>query len=171
MPQRICSSVGAAFFCNRAYDDINIPGVQNPHGSPCSSLKPSCNGWSAPLLGRPSTVMTSAPSACTANMVHDFTVFPFKSTVQAPQLLVSQPTCVPVNPSCSRIKCTSSSLGSAATSRSLPLILSLISSFFAMPHVLRFAAWKMLLACPFSGARQSTLGKLFNKTCLVGCRT
>src|SRR6476661_7315124 len=29
----------------------------------------------------------------------------------------------------------------------------------------------MLLACPFSGARQSTLGKLFDKTCLVGRRT
>src|SRR6478752_5473035 len=115
---------------------MSIPGVQNPHCSPCSSLKPSCNGWSAPLLGRPSTVMTSAPSACTANMVHDFTVFPFSSTVHAPQLLVSQPTCVPVNPSCSRIKCTSSSLGSAATSRSLPLILSLISSFFAMLQIL-----------------------------------
>ena len=31
--------------------------------------------------------------------MHDFTVLPSSTTVQAPQLLVSQPTCVPVNPS------------------------------------------------------------------------
>ena len=35
-------------------------------------------------------------------MVHDFTVFPFTITVHAPQLLVSQPMCVPVSRSCSR---------------------------------------------------------------------
>ena len=124
IPQRISSSLGLGFFCNKAYDDINMPGVQKPHCKPCSSLNPSCSGCSAPFDGNPSTVMISPPSACTANTVHDFTLLPFKITVHAPQLLVSQPTCVPVSPSCSRIKCTSSSLGSAGASRSLPLILT-----------------------------------------------
>jgi hypothetical protein len=34
--------------------------------------------------------------------VHDFTAAPFRCTVQAPQSVVSQPTCVPVRPSTSR---------------------------------------------------------------------
>src|SRR6478735_7933379 len=76
MPQRISSSLGLGFFCNNAYDDINMPGVQKPHCKPCSSLNPSCNGCSAPFDGNPSTVMISPPSACTANTVHDFTVLP-----------------------------------------------------------------------------------------------
>ena len=37
-----------------------------------------------------------APSACTANIVHDFTACPSSSTVHAPQIEVSQPICVPV---------------------------------------------------------------------------
>src|SRR5262245_34418004 len=106
--------------------------------------------------------MTSAPSACTANMVHDFTAFPFKITVHAPQLLVSQPTCVPVSPSASRIKCTSSSRDSAAASRSWPLIFSLIISFFAIAPVLR-----LLFACPLSGPRQSAFGELLDQTLFV----
>jgi hypothetical protein len=39
----------------------------------------------------PSIVIKSDPSAWTANIVHDFTASPFASTVQAPQILVSQP--------------------------------------------------------------------------------
>src|SRR5215468_5967631 len=65
-------------------------------------------------------------------MVQDFTVLPFRMTVQAPQLLVSQPTCVPVSPRTSRIKCTNSSLGSTGASRRLPLIVTCTDSFFAM---------------------------------------
>ena len=44
------------------------------------------------------------PSAWTASTVHDFTDSPSSSTVQAPQDDVSQPTFVPVSPSCSRRK-------------------------------------------------------------------
>ncbi len=47
-------------------------------------------------------VVTSHPSAWTASTEHDFTLRPSRCTVQAPQLLVSQPTTVPVFPSCSR---------------------------------------------------------------------
>ena len=43
-------------------------------------------------------MVTSRPSACTANIVQDFTGVPSSSTVQAPQLVVSQPMWVPVSP-------------------------------------------------------------------------
>src|SRR5262249_31382612 len=99
-----------------------IPGVQYPHCRPCSSQKPSCNGCSWPSLAIPSIVTTSEPSACTANIVHDFTARPFANTVQAPQILVSQPMCVPVKPAMSRMKCVSKSLGSTSFSYDCPFI-------------------------------------------------
>ena len=48
------------------------------------------------------------PSACTASTLHDFAERPSISTVQAPQLDVSQPTTVPVLAATSRRKCTRS---------------------------------------------------------------
>jgi hypothetical protein len=48
-------------------------------------------------------VMMFAPVACTVNSVHDFTACPFMVIVQAPHWLVSQPTCVPVSPTVSRM--------------------------------------------------------------------
>jgi hypothetical protein len=54
-----------------------------------------------PVLEQPSTVVTSRPSACTPNIVQDLIGRPSSSTVQAPQLVVSQPTCVPVSPNSS----------------------------------------------------------------------
>ena len=53
-------------------------------------------------------VITVAPSASTASMVQVFTELPSTCTVQAPHWLVSQPTCVPVRPRCSRRNSTSS---------------------------------------------------------------
>ena len=79
-----------------------IPGVQNPHCRAWHSLKAFWTGCSCPSRARPSIVVTSPPSACTASTAHDFTLCPFRCTVQAPQLLVSQPTTVPVLPSRSR---------------------------------------------------------------------
>src|SRR4029453_4866201 len=52
-------------------------------------------------------VVTTAPSHCNASIVHDFTATPFTCTTQAPHWVVSQPTCVPVSPSCSLKKATS----------------------------------------------------------------
>lgn len=75
-----------------------MPGVQNPHCSPCSSQKPSWMGCSWPSEARPSIVRMSAPSAWTANTVQDLTACPFITIVQAPHWLVSQPMCVPVRP-------------------------------------------------------------------------
>ena len=53
-----------------------------------TSQKASCTGWSCPSRASPSTVVTDAPSACTANSVHDFTALPSIRTVQAPQMVV-----------------------------------------------------------------------------------
>src|SRR6266513_2843491 len=66
-------------------------------------------------------VVTSAPSACTASTVHDFTACPSRWTVQAPQLEVSHPTWVPVRPSSSRSAWTSNNRGSTCRFSSLPL--------------------------------------------------
>src|SRR5580704_15621320 len=120
------SSVGSGLASSSALAAIILPGVQNPHCSPCSSLKPSCSGCNSLAVARPSTVLISCPSACTASMVQDFTARPSTSTVHAPQLVVSQPMCVPVSPSPRRIRCASSSRGSTSATFFWPLILNLI---------------------------------------------
>ena len=56
-----------------------------------------------PSRPKPSTVVTVAPSAWAASIVHDLTALPSMSTVQAPQSVLSQPTCVPVSPTTSRM--------------------------------------------------------------------
>ena len=71
-------------------------------------------------------MLISWPSACTASMVQDFTGRPSTSTVQAPQLVVSQPMCVPVSPSPRRIRCDSSSRGSTSAIFFSPLMVNLI---------------------------------------------
>src|SRR5260370_18788842 len=55
-----------------------------------------------------------------ANSVHALTVRPFKSTVQAPQYVVSQPMCVPVRFRFSRKNSTSSVRGSTNAFRGSP---------------------------------------------------
>src|SRR4051795_356832 len=57
----------------------------------------------------------------TASVVHDFTGSPSTSTVHTPQLEVSQPQWVPVRPSVSRRKCTSSRRASTSAVRGSPL--------------------------------------------------
>ncbi len=73
-----------------------MPGVQNPHCKPCCVQNASCIGCRSSRVPMPSIVVTERPSACTANIVQLFTETPSSSTVHAPQLEVSQPTCVPV---------------------------------------------------------------------------
>src|SRR5579859_4132210 len=73
--------------------------------------------------------MISAPSACTANMVQDFTASPFIRTVQAPQYVVSHPTCVPVRSNSSRSSCTSNMRGSTVTECDLPFTFRWIATF------------------------------------------
>src|ERR1700756_803769 len=83
-------------------DGHNHAREQKPHWSAWHSQKPSWTGCSSPLRDSPSTVVTSDPSAWTANIVQDLTAYPSTRTVQAPQTPVSHPTCVPVNPHTSR---------------------------------------------------------------------
>ena len=64
----------------------------------------------------PSIVVIVAPLACAARTVQDFTDLPFRSTVQAPQWLVSQPICGPVSPGRSRRTWIDNSRGSASVS-------------------------------------------------------
>ena len=71
-------------------------------------------------------VVTSAPSAWTASTLHDFTLRPFRCTVQAPQLLVSHPMTVPVLPSFSRRYCTRSIRGSTSSATFAPSTVRLI---------------------------------------------
>ena len=57
--------------------------------------------------------------------VQDFTAWPSRCTVHAPQLDVSQPTCVPVRPRSSRMAWTSSLRGSTSIVRVSPLTVRL----------------------------------------------
>jgi hypothetical protein len=66
-------------------------------------------------------VRISWPSHITASTVHDFTGLPSISTTQAPQFDVSHPQWVPVRPSVSRMKWTSSILGSTSSETCSPL--------------------------------------------------
>jgi len=59
--------------------------------------------------------------------VHDFADLPSINIVQAPQLEVSQPMCVPVEENFSRIRCTSKVLGSTSAVISVPFNLIFIS--------------------------------------------
>src|SRR5262249_27355075 len=98
-----------------------MPGVQKPHCRPCISRKPSCSACSAPSApAMPSMVRISLPSACTAKTVHDLTDLPSRSTVHAPQWLVSQPICAPVRFNCSRRRWMRSVRGSTSASMALP---------------------------------------------------
>ena len=58
-------------------------------------------GYCTPGMIMASMVVTWEPSAWTARTVQLFTASPSRCTVQARQLLVSQPTTVPTLPSCS----------------------------------------------------------------------
>src|ERR1700738_2888553 len=90
-------------------------------------MKPSCSGCSLPSCSSPSTVVISRPWAWTRNTVQDFTGRPSRSTVQAPQWLVSQPLWVPVRRRVSRIRCTSRRRGSTSASWLSPLTATLTS--------------------------------------------
>ena len=95
--------------CSRSSSSavMSMPGVQKPHCSPWCSWNASWSGWSA-VRRRPSTVMTSAPSAWTASIRQERTASPSTRTVHAPQTPCSQPTWVPVRPRSSRRKSTRS---------------------------------------------------------------
>ena len=121
MPSRISSSVGSGFSPSSQADCMIIPGVQKPHWRPCWSQNACWSGWRVAPSAIPSIVLISRPSAWTASIVQDLALWPSTWTVQAPQLLVSQPTWVPVSPRSSRRKWTRSRRGSTSASCAAPL--------------------------------------------------
>ena len=97
--------------------DTRNPGCRNrTAGRGCRGRRPA-PGQLAVRPPRPSTVVTSAPSACTAKTRQDRTASPSRSTVHAPQTPCSQPRCVPVRSQRSRRKSASVSRGSTASAR------------------------------------------------------
>src|SRR4051812_1501323 len=118
---RISWSLGSGFSSSRACAVISIPGVQKPHCRAWRSWKPCCTGSRRPPCSSDSTVRISCPSHIAARIVHDFTGWPSIRTTQAPQFDVSQPQCVPVRSSVSRMKCTSSMRGSMSCDTCSPL--------------------------------------------------
>ena len=119
---RISCSVGSGFSSSSARAVISIPGVQKPHCSACSSWKPCWTGSSSPSVSSDSTVRISWPSHIAASVVHDLTGLPSIRTTHAPQFDVSQPQWVPVRPSVSRMKWTSSVRGSTSRETASPLM-------------------------------------------------
>src|SRR4029450_4373919 len=101
----ISASSGDGLSRRNAVTLTTKPGVQNPHCSPCASMN-ACWTVDSPPFGplSPSTVVTSAPSACTANMRHDRTARPSNITVHAPHTPCSHARWVPVRPRPSRRK-------------------------------------------------------------------
>jgi hypothetical protein len=118
---RTSVAVGSGLWSSSQRAVIIMPGVQNPHCSPCSAVNP-CWTASRPLvLASPSTVVIRRPLVITASTVQDFTGVSSSHTTHAPQLEVSQPQCEPVRPSSSRRKWMSSSRGSTSRLYSVPL--------------------------------------------------
>src|SRR5689334_8796074 len=106
-----------------------IPGVQKPHCRPCFSQKPSWIGCRPPSGASPSIVVTSEPSACTANTVHALTASPLRRTVQAPHCEVLHPMWVPVSSKTSRKYWTSNRRGSTCERHCCPFTATVISDF------------------------------------------
>src|SRR5215207_1581113 len=77
-------------------------------------------GCQFPFSASPCTVVISCPSACTARTVQDLTDSPSISTVQAPQLVVSQPECTPPIPRFSLRWWMSRSRGSTSATCHIP---------------------------------------------------
>src|SRR4051794_35352659 len=154
MASRISPSLGSGLRSSSARAVIIIPGVQKPHWRPWQAMNPCCTGSSTLSCSSPSTVRTSRPPAIAARTVHDLTGSPSIQTTQVPQLLVSQPQCVPVSPRWSRRKCTSSSRPSISRETSSPLTVIV-------------TCMSALLGDPGDRAPQRPLGELSGQVPLV----
>ena len=123
-------SDGFAFFSRSAVAETSIPGVQAPHcAAPCrrnASCKRSKMGGRE---GKPSIVVMALPSTWPKATRHEQTGTPSIRTVQAPQSPASQPTFVPVKPSCSRRTRESRCVGGALTETARSFTRSVCSCF------------------------------------------
>src|SRR3982074_2131596 len=118
--------------------------------------------------------MISEPSACTANIVHDFTARPFINTVQAPQYVVSQPTCVRVRSHASRRNSTSNIRGSTSRAYGLPLtlILTLTAILFTaaiagIPSGIEMRSFDLFSASAAHGNLDGALHQSHNELALI----
>ena len=113
-----------------------MPGVQKPHWRPWFSVNARCTGCRVPSgLASDSTVVTSAPSSCAANIRHARVGSPSTSTVHAPHAPCSQPAWAPVRASSSRRKSSSSVRGSTSTSCAVPLTVTAMRIFSGIPFL------------------------------------
>jgi len=90
------------FLSKRAFEDMIMPGVQNPH---CIAPWSTNAVWiksGSPSFIKPSTVLISFPSASTAKTKQESIGIPSTSTVHDPQAPRPQPSLVPVSPNSSR---------------------------------------------------------------------
>ena len=92
-----------------------MPGVQKPHWTPPCSRKAAWSGLSSSPVARPSTVVTSLPSAWSARYEQLFTGSPSSSIMQAPHSESSQPSFAPVRPTASRTAASRLVPGSSST--------------------------------------------------------
>src|SRR5437879_6535851 len=104
-------------------------------------------------------------------MVHDFTVLPLRITVHAPQLLVSQPTWVPVRPAASRMKWTSSVRGSINAALGRPLMVIVTCCLLAIRGGSFPRSSMPLLDGALQGTRQRASSEFFDQALLVFSRT
>src|SRR6266545_2819606 len=149
---RTSSSVGLGFCCSSSSALMSMPGVQNPHCRPWLSQNACWRGCRLPSgAASPSTVRTSAPSACTASIRHERAVFPSTSTVHAPQTPCSQDTRTPVSSTSSRRKSARLLRGDATPSKGAPLTVRWTGHAAGMPRLLsrsrRFPLDKNLRWC------------------------
>ncbi|CDX51697.1 hypothetical protein MPL1032_140042 [Mesorhizobium plurifarium] len=96
-------------------------------------MNAACTGCSSAPSASPSMVTMVEPDACAASIVQDFTALPSTCTTQAPHCDVSQPTCVPVRPRCSRRKCTSNVRSSALPLTRFPFTVNDTSDIQPLP--------------------------------------
>src|SRR4029079_7386733 len=94
----------------------------------CSSSNVCCNGCSARLLGRPSTVVTALPATVDISREQEYSGLPSIRTMQAPHCSVPQPNLEPRRLSSSRSTDSSGGVPSVLTEIGRPLTTKLYSS-------------------------------------------
>src|SRR3954447_624188 len=130
-------------------------------------MNPCWTGSSTPSCSRPSTVRTSWPPAIAASTVQVFTGSPSSQATQVPQLLVSQPQCVPVSPSSSRRKCTRSRRPSISRVTGSPLtVIETCMSFAPVAVALHAVALDARLDT-LHGSPKGAAGQLVGQVALV----
>src|SRR5262245_31318869 len=126
LPQRaasICSGVAFGFLSNAARIETTNPGVQNPHCWASFSANAAGTGSSRPMPSD-SAVLTSAPRASIASVVHEYTVRPLSMTVQAPHVPRSHTRLQPVTSRWLRSASRSVTRGSTLVVTFLPFTVS-----------------------------------------------